>query len=36
MIYGIECWTLKKKHIHEMSIAEMRMLRWISGNKRNT
>ena len=24
----------KKQHIHKMNVAEMRMLRWISGNTR--
>jgi DNA-binding CsgD family transcriptional regulator len=32
MLYGIECWTVKKQHIHKMSAAEMKMLRWISEN----
>jgi len=27
MLYGSECWAVDKK----MSVAEMRMLRWISG-----
>ena len=27
MLYGTECWAVKKKHIHKMSIAEIRMLR---------
>ena len=26
--------AVKKKHVHRMSVAEMRMLRWISGNVR--
>ena len=34
MLYVIECQTIKKQHVHEMSVAEMRMLRWISGNTR--
>ena len=34
MLYGIECWVIKKMHIHKMSVMEMRMLRWISGNTR--
>jgi len=31
MLYGTECWAVKKQHIHKMSVVEMRMLRWISG-----
>ena len=27
--------NVKKQHILKMSVAEMRMLRWISGNTRN-
>ena len=34
MLYGTECWVIKKQHINIMSVAEMRMLRWISGNTR--
>ena len=32
MLYGIECWATKRKYIQKMSVAEMRMLRWVSGN----
>ena len=32
MVYGTECWDVKKQHIHKLSVAQMRMLRWISGN----
>ena len=32
MLYGIECWIVKKQLIHKMSIDEMRMLRQISVN----
>ena len=32
MLYGRECRT-KKQHIHKMSLAKMRLLRWISGNR---
>ena len=32
MLYGIECWVIKKQHVHKMSSAKMRMLTWISGN----
>ena len=34
MLYGTECQAVKKQHIYKMSVAEMGMLRWISGNKR--
>ena len=33
MLYGKECWVVKK-HVHNMSIAGIRMLRWIYGNTR--
>ena len=32
MLYGTECWIVKKQHIHKISVIEMRILRWISGN----
>ena len=32
MLYGTEYQAVKKKHIHKISVAEMRMLRWISGS----
>jgi hypothetical protein len=34
MLYGVECWTTKGQHIQKMSVAEMRMLRWICGDTR--
>jgi hypothetical protein len=34
ILYGTECWAVKKQRVHKMSVAEMRMLRWISGNTR--
>ena len=34
MLYDIECWTVKKQHIHKMSIAKIRMLRQISEDTR--
>ena len=34
MLYGIEYWTVKKQHIHRMSVVEMKMLRWIRENNR--
>ena len=30
MLYDVECWAVKKQHIHKMSIAKIRMLRQIS------
>jgi len=34
LLYGIECWAIKRYHSQKMSVAEMRMLRWICGNTR--
>ena len=34
MLYGAECWPTKRQQIHEMSVAEMRMLRWMCGHTR--
>jgi hypothetical protein len=34
MLYGAECWPTKRRHIQQLSIAEMRMLRWICGHTR--
>jgi hypothetical protein len=34
MLYGAECWPTKRRHIQQLSVAEMRMLRWICGNTR--
>ena len=31
MLYGAECWPTKIRHIQQLSVAEMRMLRWICG-----
>ncbi|KAI0531437.1 hypothetical protein KFK09_000992 [Dendrobium nobile] len=31
MLYGAECWPLKEKHNTKLSVAEMRMLGWMSG-----
>jgi hypothetical protein len=30
MLYGTKCWAVKKQHIHKLSAAEMRKLRWIN------
>jgi hypothetical protein len=32
ILYGAECWATKGQHIQKMSVAEMRMLRWICGH----
>jgi hypothetical protein len=32
MCYGTECWVIWKQRVHQMCIAEMKMLRWMSGN----
>ena len=35
MTYGAECWPIRKKQrMHKMSIAEVRMLRWMFGKIR--
>jgi hypothetical protein len=34
MLYGIECWPTKRRHVQQLSVAEMRMLRWICGHTR--
>ncbi|KAH0433681.1 hypothetical protein IEQ34_026974 [Dendrobium chrysotoxum] len=31
MLYGAECWPLKEKHNTKLCVAEMRMVRWMSG-----
>ena len=30
MLYGTECWAIKKQHIYKLSLTEMRMLRLIT------
>ena len=32
MLYGAECWSTKRRHVQQLSIAEMRMLRWFCGH----
>jgi hypothetical protein len=32
MLYGAECWPTKRRHVQQLSVAEMRMLRWICGH----
>jgi hypothetical protein len=34
MLYGAECWLPKRRHVQQLSVAEMHMLRWICGNTR--
>jgi hypothetical protein len=34
MLYGAEYWPTKSRHIQQLSVAEMHMLRWICGNTR--
>ena len=34
MLYGAECWSTKIRHVQQLSIAEIRMLRWIYGHTR--
>nr|XP_016512735.1 PREDICTED: uncharacterized protein LOC107829780 [Nicotiana tabacum] len=31
MLYGAECWPVKKSHVQRMKVAEIRMLRWMCG-----
>ncbi|KAI8542827.1 hypothetical protein RHMOL_Rhmol08G0169600 [Rhododendron molle] len=34
LLYGTECWPIKKQQVNKMSVAEMRMLRWMCGKTR--
>ena len=34
MLYGAECWSTKRRHVQQLSVAEIRMLRWICGHTR--
>ena len=34
MLYGAECWSTKRRHVQQISVAKMRMLRWICGHTR--
>jgi len=34
MLYGTECWAVKSQHESQVRVAEMRMLRWMSGKTR--
>ena len=35
LLYGTECWTVKSQHENQVSVAEMRMLCWMSGKTRH-
>ena len=32
MLYGSDCWPIKKIHEQKMDVAEINMLRWMCGN----
>ena len=34
LLYGAECWPIKKTQVQKMRVAEMRMIRWICGHTR--
>jgi hypothetical protein len=34
ILYGAEYWPTKRRHIQQLSVAEMRMIRWICGHTR--
>jgi hypothetical protein len=34
MFYGAECWPTKRRYVQQLSVAKMRMLRWICGHTR--
>ena len=34
LLYGTECWAIKSQHEKKFNVAEMRMLRWMSGHTR--
>jgi hypothetical protein len=34
MLYGAECWPTKRRHVQQLGIAKMRMVRWICGHIR--
>jgi len=35
MFYGTECWAVRNQHENKVSVAQMRMLRWLSGKTRH-
>jgi len=34
LLYGAECWPIKRSHIQRMRVAEMRMIPWMCGHTR--
>jgi hypothetical protein len=34
ILYGAECWPTKRRHVQQLSVAEMRMVQWICSNTR--
>ena len=30
--YNTECWVVRKKQIHKMSVTEIKILRWVNKN----
>ena len=34
LLYGTECWAIKKQHTHKISVTEMRILKWMCGKSR--
>ena len=34
ILYGAECWPTKRWHVQQLSVAEMRILRWSCGHTR--
>jgi len=34
LLYGSECWPIKKTQVQRMKVAEMRMIRWMCGHTR--
>ena len=34
-LYGTKCWAVKSQHENQVSVAEMMMLRWMSGKTRH-
>ena len=34
LLYGTECWAIKRYHAQKISVAEMRMFRWMCDNTR--
>ena len=34
LLYGVECWPIKKTQVQRLMVAEMRMIRWMCGYTR--